>query len=87
MGKELIGMASTVSASVLGTYVLLRRQEPVELRWVVTVQLGFLSLSSGAVLGDDFGSTRSTLMLLAVALAVLVAGHGSCDRSTTVPEH
>jgi hypothetical protein len=78
LGKELIGMASTVSAFVIGTYVVVRRRGPVELRWVVAVQLGFLSLCSGAVLGDDFGGPRSTLMLLTVALALLVAG--SRDR-------
>ncbi len=84
LGKELIGMASTLSALVLGTFVVLRRRGPAELRWVVVVQLGFLSLCSGAVLGDDFGGTRSTLMLLTVALTLLVSGHGHEDGRRNV---
>lgn len=73
-GKELLGMASTASSLVVSGYVLIRRRGPSELRWVLGVQLAFLSLCSGGVLGDDFGSTRSTMLLLAVALAVLVSG-------------
>lgn len=73
-GKELLGMASTLSALVVGVFVLIRRRGPSELRWVIGVQMGFLALCSGGVLGDDFGSTRSTMVLLAVALAVLVSG-------------
>ncbi|MDQ6783056.1 MAG: hypothetical protein M3063_06380 [Actinomycetota bacterium] len=71
-GRELIGMASTVAAFVLGGAVLIRRRGPVALRWVIAMQMAFLTVCSGAVLGDDFGGTRSTLMLLAVATAVLV---------------
>jgi hypothetical protein len=67
-------MASTVSALVVSGYVLSCRRGPSELRWVLGVQLAFLSVYSGGVLGDDFGSTRSTMLLLAVALAVLVSG-------------
>lgn len=73
-GKELVGMAATVSALAAGAYVLLRRRGPVELRWVVALQLAFLAVCSGDVLGNDFGSTRSTLMLLTVALVALLAG-------------
>jgi len=73
-GKELIGMGSTVSAVILGTFVLLRGRGPSELRWVIGLQLAFLSVCSGAVLGDDFGGTRSTLLLLAISMTVLVAG-------------
>jgi hypothetical protein len=73
-GKELVGMASTVCAGVLGAVVLLRRRGPVELRWVIGLQLAFLAFCSGDVLGNDFGSTRSTLMLLTVAVAGLLAG-------------
>lgn len=73
-GKELVGMVSTVSALAAGAYVVLRRRGPVELRWVIGVQLAFLAFCSGDVLGNDFGSTRATLMLLAVALAALLAG-------------
>jgi hypothetical protein len=72
-GKELIGMASTVTALVVGVTVLFRRLAPVELRLVVAVQLAFLILCSGDVLGNDFGGTRSTLTLLAVAIPALVA--------------
>jgi hypothetical protein len=72
-GQELVGMAATVGALIAGTMVLARRRGPVELRWIVAVQLGFLSLCSGDVLGNDFGGTRSTLLLLAVALAALVS--------------
>ena len=73
-GKELVGMASTVSAFVLGAFVLARRRGPVELRWVIGVQLAFLSVCSADVLGNDFGSTRSTLLLLATAILLLVSG-------------
>jgi hypothetical protein len=72
-GRELIGMASTVTALVVGVAVLFRRLAPVELRVVVAVQLAFLILCSGDVLGNDFGGTRSTLTLLAVAIPALVA--------------
>lgn len=72
-GKQLIGMASTLSALVAGAFVVVRRRGPLELRWVVGLQLAFLSVCSGAVVGDDFGGTRSTLMLLAVAATVLVS--------------
>jgi hypothetical protein len=82
-GKELIGMASTVSAFVLGGFVLARRRGPLELRWVIGLQLAFLSVCSGAVLGDDFGGPRSTLMLLAVALAALVSGSRGGPATTT----
>jgi hypothetical protein len=81
-GKELIGMASTLSAVVAGAFVLARHRGPAELRWVIAVQLAFLSVCSGAVLGDDFGGTRSTLLLLAVALAALVVG---TRRATVEP--
>jgi len=70
-GEELVGMAATVSAFVLGAYVLVRKREPVELRWVIGLQMAFLTACSGGVLGDDFGGTRSTLMLLAVGTAIL----------------
>ena len=73
-GKELLGMASTLSALAVSVFVLIRRRGPSELRWVIGVQMGFLALCSGGVLGDDFGSTRSTMVLLAVALVVLVSG-------------
>jgi hypothetical protein len=81
-GEELIGMAATVSAFVLGAYVLARRRGPAELRWVIGLQMGFLTLCSGAVLGDDFGGTRSTLMLLAVATAILVGSLPGYRAST-----
>jgi len=72
-GQELVGMAATVAALIAGTVVLARRRGPVELRWIVAVQLAFLTLCSGDVLGNDFGGTRSTLLLLAVSLAALVS--------------
>ena len=72
-GDELIGMAATLSAFAVGGYVLARRRGPVELRWVIGLQMGFLTVCSGAVLGDDFGGTRSTLMLLALAVVILVS--------------
>ncbi len=67
-------MASTLSALVVSAFVLIRRRGPSELRWVIGIQMAFLAVCSGGVLGDDFGSTRSTMLLLAVALAVLVSG-------------
>ena len=73
-GKELIGMAATLSAFVVGTYVLVRKRGPVELRWVIGLQMAFLAVCSGDVLGQDFGGTRSTLTLLAVAVVLLVSG-------------
>jgi hypothetical protein len=73
-GKELVGMASTVPALVIGASVLARRRGPSQLRWVIALQIAFLSLCSSRVLGNDFGGTRSTLMLLAVAVAVLASG-------------
>lgn len=73
-GKELLGMASTVSALVIGLVVLVRERAPSELRWVIGLQMAFLTLCSGDVLGNDFGGTRSTLMLLAVGIAALVSG-------------
>ncbi len=73
-GKQLIGMASTVSAVVAGLFVLARRRGPSELRWVIGLQLAFLSVCSGAVLGDDFGGPRATLTLLTLAILVLVSG-------------
>jgi hypothetical protein len=82
-GKELIGMASTLSAAAVGIFVLARRRGPVALRWVIGLQLAFLSVCSGAVLGDDFGGTRSTLLLLALGIAVLVAGTRDYVRPST----
>ena len=73
-GHELVGMGSTVSAVVVGAFVLARRRGPSELRWVVAVQMAFLAVCSARVLGNDFGGTRSTLTLLAVAIVVLVSG-------------
>lgn len=73
-GQELIGMASTLSALVIAAAVLVRRMGPPELRWVIGLQLAVLSVCSGDVLGNDFGGTRSTLMLLAVGIAALVGG-------------
>ncbi len=73
-GKELIGMASTVSAFVIGAFVMARRRGPSELRWVIGVQMAFLTVCSADVLGNDFGGTRSTLMLLALGIAVIVSG-------------
>lgn len=72
-GRELVGMASTVSALVAGVVVLVRRRGPVQLRWIVAVQLAFLTICSADVLGNDFGGTRSTLLLLVVSLAALVS--------------
>ncbi|MEA2703504.1 MAG: hypothetical protein QOD63_1449 [Actinomycetota bacterium] len=72
-GHELIGMAATLSALTLGGYVLARRRGPVELRWVVAVQLAFLTLCSGDALGNDFGGTRSTLPLLSVGAVILAS--------------
>lgn len=72
-GHELIGMASTLSALFLGGFVIVARRGPVELRWVVGLQLAFLAVCSGDVLGNDFGSTRATLVALTVALALLMA--------------
>jgi hypothetical protein len=80
-GRELIGMAATLSAFALGGYVLARRRGPVELRWVIGLQMAFLAVCSGDVLGNDFGGTRSTLMLLAVAVAIL-AGSTATARET-----
>lgn len=71
-GRELIGMAATLSATVAGVVVLARRRGPLELRWVIALQLALLSICSSAVLGDDFGGTRSTLLLLAAACACLL---------------
>ena len=84
-GEELIGMASTLGAFVLGGWVLAARRGPVALRWVVGLQMAFLAVCSGDVLGNDFGGTRSTLMLLAVAVVVLVAAArgGYPDRAST----
>jgi len=84
-GKELVGMAATLSAFLLGGYVLAARRGPASLRWVVALQLAFLALCSGDVLGNDFGGTRSTLMLLAVGVVVLVASArgGYPDRANT----
>jgi hypothetical protein len=79
LGDELIGMAATLAALAVAVFVLARRRGPVELRWVIGLQLAFLSVCSGAVLGDDFGGTRSTMMLLVVALAAMLAG--SRDRT------
>jgi len=73
-GKELVGMESTLSAFVVGTFVLLRSQGSRELRAVIAVQMAFLTMCSADVLGNDFGSTRSTLMLLAASMVVLVSG-------------
>ena len=78
-GKELLGMASTLSALVAGVFVLIRGWGPSELRWVIGVQMGFLAVCSGDVLGNDFGGTRSTLMLLALAVAVLMSGTRAPD--------
>ena len=72
-GHELLGMAATVSALAAGGYVLARAKGPAELRWVAAVQVAFLLVCSSDVLGNDFGGTRSTLALLAVALPVLAA--------------
>jgi hypothetical protein len=87
-GRELVGMASTLSAAALAGAVLLRRRGPVELRWVLGLQLAFLTVCSGDVLGNDFGSTRSTLTLLAVALAALLAAPtaGASDRTVDICE-
>lgn len=73
-GKELVGMESTLSAFVVGIFVLLRGQGSRELRWVIGVQIAFLTVCSADVLGNDFGSTRSTLVLLAASMVVLVSG-------------
>jgi hypothetical protein len=84
LGDELIGMAATLCALVVGTYVLGRKLGPTELRWVIGLQMAFLSVCSGAVLGDDFGGTRSTLLLLSVATVILVSGHhGYLERAST----
>ncbi len=72
-GKELIGMVATVSALALGAYLLAARRGPRELRWVLGFQMIFLAACSGDVLGNDFGGTRSTLLLLAVATVVLAS--------------
>lgn len=71
-GRDLTGMGATVSALVVAGYVLVRRHGPAVLRWVILLQLGFLSICSAKVLGDDFGGTRSTLLLLAVGCACLL---------------
>jgi hypothetical protein len=84
LGDELIGMAATLCAVVVGSYVLARKLGPTELRWVIGLQMAFLSVCSGAVLGDDFGGTRSTLLLLTVATVILVSGHhGYLERAST----
>jgi len=72
-GEELIGMAATLSALAVAAYVLAGKRGPAELRWVIALQLGFLTVCSGGILGDDFGGTRSTLMLLTVATVILVS--------------
>jgi len=72
-GKELVGMAATLSAFVVGIYVVARKRGAVELRWVIGLQMAFLAVCSGDVLGQDFGGTRSTLTLLAVAAVILVS--------------
>jgi hypothetical protein len=84
-GRELIGMAATLSAFAVGAYVLARRRGPDVLRWVVGLQLAFLSVCSGDVLGNDFGGTRSTLMLLAVATVILVGAATRGARSAPGP--
>lgn len=71
-GHELIGMGATVSALVVGLAILVRRHGPVDVRWVIAVHLGFLMLCSGSILGDDFGGTRSTLLVLALASVMLI---------------
>ena len=67
-GKELIGMASTVSAFTAGLFVLGRRRGPSELRWVIGLQAAFLSVCSGAVLGAFSAAHGATLTLLTLAI-------------------
>jgi hypothetical protein len=73
-GTELTGMASVVSGCVVGAFALARRRGPSELRWVVGGQLALVAVCSRAVLGDDFGGTRVSLMLTATAVALLLTG-------------
>lgn len=72
-GRELISLASVVSASVVGAFVLVRRLGPSPLRWVIGMQLGLVALAHEEVVGTDFGSTRATLMLLAVSVVALAS--------------
>jgi hypothetical protein len=77
VGEELIGMASVVSAVIVGVYVLVRRLGPLALRWVIALQLVVVALGSADVVGTDFGATRTTLMLLTAGVAALSAATGS----------
>jgi hypothetical protein len=77
VGEELIGMASVVSAVIVGIYVLARRLGPLALRWVIALQLVVVALGSADVVGTDFGATRTTLMLLAAGVVALSAATGS----------
>jgi hypothetical protein len=73
-GRELVGMAATLSALVTGLFVVALRRGPSELRWAIGLQLAFLTLCSGAVVGNDFGGTRATLTLLSLSVLGLTSG-------------
>ena len=86
-GRELISLASIVSAGLVGVYVLARRVGPLAIRWVIALQLVLVVLGNREVVGSDFGATRATLVLLAVGVVALASATGSApDPDSPAPD-
>lgn len=74
-GQELVGMACTVGAVAIGVFALVRRGLRHPLGWCIAVQLAFLSVMGRNPLGVNFGSTRTTMPIMILAVVALATPH------------
>jgi hypothetical protein len=80
-GTNRLGMVATLSALIAAALALTRRRGHV-LSAALALNLLFVSLMNSNVLGLDFGGTRSTMPLLALALITLASGnHGRVETA------
>lgn len=87
-GTNQLGLVATVGALLVAAFALQRRGLRHPLGPAIVLQLAFVALMNHDVLGLDFGGTRSTMPLLALALLALATPVLQRDRvEAAAPEH
>jgi hypothetical protein len=79
-GEELWGLVGAASGTVAAGAALVRRGVRHPLAPAVLLQVAFLVLTNGDVLGNDFGAGRSFLPLLSLSVVMLFAPGGQVEQ-------
>ena len=85
-GRELVGMACTLSGLAIGMVALWFRRLRHPLGWAIAIQVGFLLFMGYNPLGTNFGGTRMAMPIMALSIIALATPNAAAALAGVGPD-